>query len=259
MQYKEIDVQKIIDIAFKAGAAIMEVYAQDFDVEIKGDNSPLTAADRKANAVILEGLQANYPDIPFISEEVKATPYDERKSWSRFWLIDPLDGTKEFIKKNGEFTVNIALIENGEPVLGVVYAPAKGIGYVGAKGLGSFTYTADSEPVQIKNEMHYSQKDKVIVVGSRSHETPETIAFVDKLKASGKEVDFAASGSSLKLCLVAEGKADVYPRFGPTMEWDTAAAHAVAIYAGKQVLNTETGKPLTYNKENLLNPYFIVE
>src|SRR5688572_6002828 len=140
MQYKEIDVQRIIDIAFKAGAAIMEVYAQDFDVEIKGDNSPLTAADRKANAVILQGLKANYPEIPYISEEVKATAYDERKNWSRFWLIDPLDGTKEFIKKNGEFTVNIALIENGVPVLGVVYAPAKNVGYAGVKGSGSYTY-----------------------------------------------------------------------------------------------------------------------
>ena len=259
MQYKDINLETIIDIAFRAGAEILTVYAQDFDVEIKGDNSPLTAADRKANAVILEGLKANYADIPYISEEVKATAYDERKAWKRFWLIDPLDGTKEFIKKNGEFTVNIALIEEGEPVLGVVYAPAKGIGYVGAKGLGSYTYENDGKLVQIKNETHYSQKDKVIVVGSRSHETPETIAFVDKLKASGKEVDFAASGSSLKLCLVAEGKADVYPRFGPTMEWDTAAAHAVAVYAGKQVLSTETGKPLIYNKENLLNPFFIVE
>lgn len=259
MQYKEINVQTIIDIAFRAGAAIMEVYAQDFDVEIKGDNSPLTAADRKANAVILEGLQANYPDIPYISEEVKATAYDERKNWSRFWLIDPLDGTKEFIKKNGEFTVNIALIEDGVPVLGVVYAPAKNVGYAGVKDSGSYTYNDSDKPKLISSSEHYSMKQEVIVVGSRSHETPETIAFVEKLKASGKAIDFVASGSSLKLCLVAEGKADVYPRFGPTMEWDTAAAHAVAIYAGKQVLSTETGKPLVYNKENLLNPYFIVE
>ena len=130
---------------------------------------------------------------------------------------------------------------------------------VGVKSLGAYSYGNDGKLVQIKNETHYSQKEKVIVVGSRSHETPETIAFVDNLKASGKEVDFAASGSSLKLCLVAEGKADVYPRFGPTMEWDTAAAHAVAVYAGKQVLNIETCKPLTYNKEHLLNPFFIVE
>lgn len=259
MQYKEINVQKIIDIAFAAGKQIMEVYAQDFSVEIKGDNSPLTAADRKANAVILEGLQANYADIPYISEEVKQTDYATRKNWNRFWLIDPLDGTKEFIKKNGEFTVNIALIEDGEPVLGVVYAPAKAVGYIGVKGVGAYRYDAHGNREAISNTEHYTAKHKIIVVGSRSHETPETIAFVDKLKAEGKEIDFVASGSSLKLCLVAEGKADVYPRFGPTMEWDTAAAHAVALYAGKQVLSTETGKPLVYNKDNLLNPYFIVE
>jgi 3'(2'), 5'-bisphosphate nucleotidase len=259
MQYKEIEVNKVIDIAFAAGAEIMGVYAKDFDVEIKGDNSPLTEADRKANAVILQGLQALYPNIPYISEEVKATPYEERKNWTRFWLIDPLDGTKEFIKKNGEFTVNIALIENGEPVLGVVYAPALNEGYAGAKGLGAYKYDATGKLEAISNTEHYSSKSKIIVVGSRSHETPETIAFVEQLKAGGKEIEFVATGSSLKLCLVAEGKADVYPRFGPTMEWDTAAAHAVALYAGKNVVNSETGKPLQYNKENLLNPYFIVE
>lgn len=259
MHYKEIDVEKIIDIAFVAGAEIMGVYAQDFDVEIKGDNSPLTEADRKANAVIIQALQASYPAIPYISEEVKATVYNERKHWDCFWLIDPLDGTKEFIKKNGEFTVNIALIENGEPVLGVVYAPALKVGYVGVKGIGSYKYNEQGNKEAISNTQHYMAKGRVIVVASRSHLTHETLAFVDGLKAAGKEVDFLSSGSSLKFCLVAEGKADVYPRFGPTMEWDTGAAHAVALYAGKNVIDNETAKPLTYNKENLLNPYFIVE
>lgn len=259
MQYKEINVQQIIDIASAAGAEIMGVYAQEFDVEIKGDNSPLTQADRKANAVILQGLQTLHPGIPYISEEVKATAYDERKNWDCFWLIDPLDGTKEFIKKNGEFTVNIALIENGEPVVGVVYAPALNVGYVGIKGIGSFKYTDNGTQQEISNAQHYTSKQKVVVVASRSHLTDETLEFVEKLKAEGKEVDFLSSGSSLKFCLVAEGKADVYPRFGPTMEWDTGAAHAVALYAGKNVLNIETAKPLAYNKENLLNPYFIVE
>ena len=258
MQYKDINIQKLIDIANAAGAEIMGVYAQDFSVEVKGDNSPLTEADKKANAVILEGLNKLYPSIPYISEEVKATPYEERKKWERFWLIDPLDGTKEFIKKNGEFTVNIALIENGEPVIGVVYAPALTVGYVGIKGLGSYMYTDNGNLNRIQNAVSYTEKQHVVIVASRSHLTDETLAFVDDLKGRGKNVDFLSSGSSLKFCLVAEGKADVYPRFGPTMEWDTGAAHAVALYAGKNVINNETGKPLQYNKENLLNPYFIV-
>ena len=260
MNYQEIELEKITAIAKKAGEAIMEIYARDFTVETKGDSSPVTEADKKANTVILDGLKNLYPAIPFISEETKLTPYEERKNWTRFWLIDPLDGTKEFIKKNGEFTVNIALIENGIPVLGVVYVPAKKETYAGVKNLGSFKKeagSADFHPIQ--NTTHYSTKQSVIVVGSRSHLSEETLQFVEDLKAQGKSVEFNSSGSSLKLCLVAEGKADVYPRFGPTMEWDTAAAHAVALYACKNVINHETKQPLIYNKENLLNPWFVVE
>lgn len=260
MHYKEIDLSRVIEIAELAGKAIMEVYARDFSVETKGDDSPLTEADKKSNAVIIENLQKLYPDIPFISEENKLTDYNERKNWNRFWLIDPLDGTKEFIKKNGEFTVNIALVENGVPVAGVVYVPAKNETYVGIKDAGAFKKSNGSLTFKrIENHTHYSTKQKVIVVGSRSHLSDETLQFVEELKAQGKEVEFNSSGSSLKLCLVAEGKADVYPRFGPTMEWDTAAAHAVALYAGRNVINHQTGQPLTYNKENLLNPWFIVE
>lgn len=257
MNLSEIHVEKIVSIAQKAGDEIMKVYAQDFDVQTKADDSPLTIADKLSNDVIVSGLNKLYPDMPLISEETKLTPYEERKKWSLFWLIDPLDGTKEFIKKNGEFTVNIALIENGTPILGVVYVPATGVTYSGQKGKGSFKI--QNTPQQIHGGEHYSKKTTVNVVGSRSHLSDETLLFVEKLKSEGKEVNFVSSGSSLKLCLVAESAADVYPRFGPTMEWDTAAAHAVALYAGRQVFNAKTKQPLLYNKENLLNPWFIVE
>lgn len=259
MKYKEIEIETLLDIAVKAGDAIMEIYARDFAVEIKEDKSPLTEADKKSNAVILDGLKKNYPDIPFISEETKQTPYSEREEWKRFWLIDPIDGTKEFIKKNGEFTVNIALIEDGVPVIGVVHVPAQNVTYCGVKGIGSFKQEIGNQKSEIRNTTHYSEKQKVVVVASRSHLSDEASQFVEELKSGGKEVDFLSSGSSLKFCLVAEGVADVYPRFGPTMEWDTGAAHAVALYAGKNVINWETKLPLVYNKKSLLNPFFIVE
>jgi len=260
MKYGNIDVDYLVNLAQKAGDAIMEIYARDFTVEQKDDRSPLTEADKKSNAVILTGLKEKYPGIPFISEETKLTPYAERKEWKTFWLIDPLDGTKEFIKKNGEFTVNIALIKDGLPVVGVVYVPAQGKTYYGVEGEGAFKLEdRKSKPERIHPGKYYAKKDKVNVVGSRSHMDERTLAFVDQLKATGKQVEFISSGSSLKFCLVAEGKADVYPRFAPTMEWDTGAAHAVVRYAGKNVLDNNTRKPLQYNKENLLNPYFIVE
>lgn len=260
MKYGEIDILQLIQIALEAGREIMTVYARDFNVEVKDDKSPLTEADKKSNDVIIRALQQAYPAIPFISEEVKQTLYADRKDWNRLWLIDPLDGTKEFVKKNGEFTVNIALIENGEPVVGVVYAPAFGNGYIGVKGQGSFAFNAEGKDLQpIKAGEYYSGLNTVNVVGSRSHLSDETLQFVEDLKAQGKEVNFVSSGSSLKLCLIAEGKADVYPRFGPTMEWDTAAADAVVRYAGKQVLRWPEKSSLVYNKEDLLNPWFIVE
>lgn len=259
MKYKEIDLDVLLRIATEAGDAIMEIYQRDFSIKTKSDNSPLTEADTKSNAVILDGLKNNYPGIPFISEETKQTAYEIRKRWQRFWLIDPIDGTKEFIKKNGEFTVNIALIEDGVPVVGVVHVPAQGVTYWGIKNMGSFKWSSNTRPTKISVSEHYLKKPNVKVVASRSHLNETTMQFVDGLKADGKNVEFISSGSSLKFCLVAEGKADVYPRFAPTMEWDTAAAHAVVLYAGKNVLNHETGKPLIYNKQNLLNPYFVVE
>ena len=254
------NMQPVLDISRKAGEAILEIYgSDDFGVEIKEDESPLTLADRASNQVIVSGLTEAFPDIPIISEEMKETDYAERRDWEEYWLVDPLDGTKEFIKRNGEFTVNIALVRLGDPVFGVVYQPAGDRLYFGGSDLGSFLSISGGEPEKIENKKHYSDEDEIVVVASRSHLTDEVMAFVDELTAQGKEVNFLSAGSSLKLCLVAEGKASVYPRFGPTMEWDTAAAHAVAVGAGKKVLNRETGFPLVYNKENLLNPWFIVE
>lgn len=254
-----IEINKIVQIAKNAGAAIMEIYAQDFEVFTKNDKSPLTEADKIANQIILDGLLALYPKIPYISEEVKEKDFSERKLWDKCWLIDPLDGTKEFIKKNGEFTVNIALIEDGVPTLGVVYVPAQDVTYFAQKGLGAFKQVGSDTPQKIENKAHYSSLDKFVVVASRSHLSQEVVDFVEEEKSKGKEVDFLSSGSSLKFCLVAEGKAHVYPRLAPTMEWDTAAAHAVCLEAGKNVYIHNSKEPLKYNKENLLNPWFVVE
>ena len=240
-----------------AGQEIMKVYEKDFAVDYKDDKSPLTEADRLSNKVIIEMLMSRYRGSNVISEENKQIPYEERANWDSFWLIDPLDGTKEFIKKNGEFTVNIALIENSVPTFGVVYAPVPDILYYGIKSGGSYKISKGTS-VKIYNDVSYLSKDFIKVVASRSHMSDETLAFVSEIEKQGKKIDFLSIGSSLKLCLVAEGAADVYPRFGPTMEWDTGAAHAVALYAGRQVLNAETMQPLIYNKPNLLNPSFIV-
>jgi 3'(2'), 5'-bisphosphate nucleotidase len=249
----------LLEAAREAGAAILEVYGRDFEVDYKEDQSPLTEADKASNEVIMKFLRSGHPDVPVISEENKQLEYGERRNWSRFWLVDPLDGTKEFIKRNGQFTVNIALVENGEPVIGVVHRPVTATSYVGVRGEGAWRIAGAADPVRIKGGPHYADQAAVRVVASRSHLTPEVEQFVEGLRDAGKTVDFLSAGSSLKLCLVAEGAADVYPRFGPTMEWDTGAAHAVAAAAGRSVLDAETRKPLRYNKENLLNPYFIVE
>ena len=205
-------------------------------------------------------------DIPVLSEEGKEMSYEERSGWNAFWLVDPLDGTKEFIKKNGEFTVNIALIENGLPSYGIIYAPVLKKLFVGNVGTEAWV-CEDVEPstsiediLARKTSIPVSKADSpYIVVASRSHFSPETQEFVDGLKAEKGEVDFASMGSSLKICLVAEGKADIYPRFGPTMEWDTGAGHAIAKAAGKMVTDHVTGEEMRYNKENLLNNWFIVE
>ncbi|MBG9374979.1 3'(2'),5'-bisphosphate nucleotidase CysQ [Panacibacter sp. DH6] len=252
--------------AINAGNEILEVYKQDFSVETKSDNSPLTIADKKSHEVIKAAL-AN-TGYPLLSEEGKQLSYDERKGWETFWLVDPLDGTKEFIKKNGEFTVNIALVKNGSPILGVVYVPVTGILYYGAEGVGAFMVTVKEAVTESNLEAVLSTGEALpgdakpavyTVVASRSHNTPETEAFIEEKRKEFGEVDMVSSGSSIKLCLVAEGKANVYPRLAPTMEWDTAAGHGVAKYAGCSVYNYETKNEVVYNKENLLNPWFVVE
>ncbi len=254
-----IDIEDIRRISRLAGDEILDVYGTEFSVDVKEDKSPLTEADRRANDVIVENLKRLYPDIPIISEETKAVPFSERKDWEWFWLVDPLDGTKEFVKRNGEFTVNIALIHKQSPYAGVVYQPVGERMFWGSRHEGSWKSTGGADSIRLEGGQHYSEKSEVTVVASRSHMTEDVENFVEGLKKEGKNVEFLSSGSSLKLCLVAEGAADVYPRLGPTMEWDTGAAHAVALEAGRRVIQYGTGDDLVYNKENLLNPFFVVE
>ncbi len=248
---------EIIKIAQDAGDAILQVYNQPVEVEIKSDNSPLTLADKKSNEIIIAGLNKFFPTIPVISEETKLTEYAVRKEWTSCFIVDPLDGTKEFIKRNGEFTVNIALTENGVPVLGVIYLPAKEITYFAEKGKRCFKLEQNT-----KTQLHVREpaEDGLLkIVGSRSHQTPELLAYVDEKKQHFKEVEFVAAGSSLKFCLIAEGKADIYPRLGPTMEWDTCAGQIIAAEAGAITTVFNTDETMVYNRENLLNPYFIVK
>jgi len=242
-----------IEAAQEACKVILEVYHSDtFDVEAKGDASPLTLADRKAHAVIDLILDATH--LPVLSEEGKDIPYEERKKWEYFWLVDPLDGTKEFIKRNGEFTVNIALIHGSKPVLGVVAVPVTGEVFSAAHGLGAFLHV-DGETVSLKKRKPVSLTEPGLrVVASRSHMNEETQAFIHRLT----DPELVSKGSSLKFMLVAEGKADVYPRYAPTMEWDTAAAHAIVNEVGLKVVQYGKQEELVYNKENLLNPYFLV-
>lgn len=261
---------QVIDIARRAGSAIMEVYqGQDFDVTRKGDDSPLTAADLAAHRVIVDQLAQLTPERPVLSEESADIPWSERQRWTSYWLVDPLDGTKEFIKRNDEFTVNIALVENGEPVWGVVYAPALDILYQGgvaAQGAWKFEpvasdrASAESRPTGLQsaeNRIQVARPESggpIRIVGSRSHGSPEFEAFV----AQYDNPVIKSMGSSLKICLVAEGAADVYPRLGPTSEWDTAAAHAVLLGAGGRLVEAGSRTPLRYNqKESVLNPHFM--
>ena len=262
--------------AIKAGAAIMDVYASDFAVETKEDHSPLTLADKKSHEIIKAELSRH--DLPFISEEGRYLDYGERSRWSLLWIVDPLDGTKEFIKRNGEFTVNIALIEDRQPVMGVVYAPVNQWLYFAARGLGAYKMI-DVDPVHftvnefrdVEDQLHLwmqqasrlpldsSERSAYTIVGSRSHGTSELEAFVRQKRRERGEVEFIAAGSSLKICLVAEGSADIYPRLGPTMEWDTAAGQAIAEFSGARVYVYQGGERLGYNRRDMLNPWFIVE
>lgn len=262
---------KELEIAVKAavegGAAIMEIYAkEDLGVEYKDDQSPLTLADKRCNDVINSYLINT--SHPIISEENKQLEFEERKDWNTCWIVDPLDGTKEFVKRNGEFTVNIALVEHGKPLLGVIYVPdSKELFVADVKGKKAAKFTLKSHEVNTKSlDMDafligpkVDDAELIRVVGSRSHMSEATEDFVGSLQGIYEKVDIVSKGSSLKFCLVAEGKADVYPRFAPTMEWDTAAGQAICEAVGLQVISKETDKPLLYNKENLLNPWFIVK
>lgn len=242
--------EPVIEIAARAGAAIMEIYDSDFAVELKDDRSPLTQADRAAHAIIVAELGRLPLELPVLSEESAAADIENRRQWQRYWLVDPLDGTKEFVKRNGEFTVNIALIDGNEPVLGVVDAPALGVVYAGAIGTGAIKRVdGRSTPIAVRRPA----AEPLRVVGSRSHASPEMADFLDAIGPH----ELKAMGSSLKICLVAEGEADLYPRLGPTSEWDTAAAQAVLISAGGSMMDFE-GQPLAYNaRESLLNPHFL--
>ncbi|MBU0581504.1 MAG: 3'(2'),5'-bisphosphate nucleotidase CysQ [Candidatus Margulisbacteria bacterium] len=254
----EVGIQEVISIARSAGKEIMNIYGQEFQVEFKEDKSPLTEADRKSNEIINYGLKKIDQQIPILSEENKNISYTNRENWQYFWLVDPLDGTKEFIKKNGEFTVNIALIYERKPILGVVYIPAKDIIYYAQEGLGSYKQNGDNAPSRILSQKR-TEKDHLKVIASRSHLTQEVEEYVEEKKKEYQHVEFVSAGSSLKFCYVAEGKADVYPRLAPTMEWDTAAGQAIATFAGRKVYNYHTGEELFYNKKNLLNDWFVVE
>ncbi len=256
-----------VEAAILGGQKIMDIYNKpSFDLKIKANNSPLTEADTAANKIIHDYLVKT--GIPIISEEDKNLEYFERKQWKQCWIVDPLDGTKEFIKKNGEFTVNIALCDQGIPILGVIYVPvSKELYYADVKKRKAFKLGLNEEhpknielfDVNTEIKPAIQTKNKIKVVGSRSHMNKETKDFIEELKMENDEVEIVSKGSSLKLCMVAEGKADVYPRFAPTMEWDTAAGHAICKAVGLKVLSNSTKKELRYNKENLLNHHFIVQ
>lgn len=264
--------------AVKAGEAILNVYDSSFAVELKDDRSPLTAADKRSHEIIVERLNK----IPILSEEGKDVPFELRKNWEFFWLVDPLDGTKEFIKRNGEFTVNIALIRRDSPVMGVIFVPVRGLLYFAAKGLGSFRLdlagwgqdfdsamhdreNADadwfsrvvSHSTRLKVTQKTSPGESLTIAGSRSHATRALEEFTEKMKGSYAKIKFIPAGSSLKFCLVSEGNADIYPRFGPTMEWDTAAGHCIVNESGGEVISADNGISLVYNKPDMRNPSFI--
>lgn len=282
-------VTELLTIARDAGKAILDVYARDFEVDYKGDDSPLTQADRDAHRTISQGLhnldRPNLTGLPVISEEGQIPGASERRTWESYWLIDPLDGTKEFVKKNGEFTVNIALMRrisaddevSWEPMFGLVYAPVLDEAYVGwqdergsqayyvehlsqcdfSSGQSPDSWWLSARPIMAQAVLP-GEGEAIIAVASRSHSNEATEQFISRLSADGRKVQAQNYGSSLKLCKVASGEAHVYPRFAPTMEWDTAAADGVCRAAGAQVLNAASGRPLQYNKTDLLNPYFLV-
>lgn len=250
----------LLDCMREAGRGVMKIYNDDsFWVESKADKSPLTSADLLANEIILKHLQAT--GIPILSEESKKAEYSTRKDWTKCWIVDPVDGTKEFIKKNGQFTINVALAINGKSEIGVVYAPAIDTLYIGENGKSAFQINNfDSDNPVIKQIPDKSVDRPYTVVASKSHLSQETINYIDGLKKEhGEDLTLTSIGSSLKICLVASGEADIYPRFAPTSEWDTAAGHAIVKAAGKNIYFSASNQELVYNKEDVLNPWFIVK
>jgi len=271
MDYHHLLHQTII-AAVLAGNEIMEVYDTKFEVEYKDDNSPVTLADKKASDRIIAELEQF--NIPVLSEEGVHNSFEIRKAWNRLWIVDPLDGTKEFVKRNGEFTVNIALVEYNVPTLGVIFSPVFKDLYFAAKGIGSFKIDRHNfipliEEIQnsslekllsiAKRLPLISDRKNYVVVASRSHMSTETYSHIESLKLKHKNVEITTTGSSIKMCLVAEGIADEYPRFGPTMEWDTAAGQAILQETGCNLIDFETKEPMKYNRENLLNNWFIAK
>ena len=254
-----------ITAALEAGKAILEIYHSGaFDIEIKGDNSPLTRADKASHNVIMSYLEST--GIPVLSEEGRDIPYQERKDWKQLWIVDPIDGTKEFIKRNGEFTVNIALIEDQKTVIGIIFVPVTGELYFSSKKLGAFKVKVDLNNFNIEelilnaSKLPLKRKESIFtIVASRSHMSPETESYVQQMRNIHGEVDLISKGSSLKLCMVAEGTANCYPRFAPTMEWDTAAGQAICEHAGFKVIDWETKESMLYNRQELLNKWFLVE
>ncbi|XOB65699.1 3'(2'),5'-bisphosphate nucleotidase CysQ [Deferribacteres bacterium DY0037] len=273
MNYDEGLLYEVINIALQAGKEIMHIYQMDFSVQYKSDNSPLTDADMHSNDIIIGGLKKLNKQYPILSEETKPAVYADRRNWKNFWLVDPIDGTKEFVKKNGEFTVNIALIQDRLPVIGVVYAPALDTLYYGMKGFGAFRKAGgglEKLPAE-KNDPLTSKTIKVAV--SRSHLNKDTSDLISTISKHYPDcrIETISKGSSLKLCMVAEGSADIYPRIAPTMEWDTAAAQGVVEAAGKGTYKLDSftvdedifhkkiiAERLVYNKDDLLNPFFVV-
>ncbi|MFN5356938.1 MAG: 3'(2'),5'-bisphosphate nucleotidase CysQ [Bacteroidota bacterium] len=255
-----------IRAALIASNEIMDVYGKAFDVEHKADNSPLTEADKRAHAAISKVLEST--GIPILSEEGRHAPFEERSHWDTLWIVDPLDGTKEFVRRNGEFTVNIALVSSQRPVFGVILAPVTGALYFGGSSMGAYRlyrkglFLSGEIPPSLASygeKLPITESDRPYrIVASRSHMSIETQEFVNAQRINEPDLELVNSGSSLKICLIAEGSADIYPRFAPTMEWDTAAGHAIAEGAGKNLVQHD-GKPVLYNKADLLNPWFIVK
>ena len=248
-----------IEAAFTAGKKILEIYNRTITVDYKSDGSPLTEADKASHEIIVHALQIS--GLPVLSEEGKEIPYEQRSNWKYFWLVDPLDGTKEFIKRNGEFTVNIALMEKHQPRAGIIFQPVKGIAFAGIEGDGLYKFSVnekivldDSHKLKVNSN---TEENKIRVIASRSHKSTETDTFINNLRSSKKNIELLNVGSSLKFCLLAEGIADIYPRFAPTMEWDTAAGHALLKSVGKNIYLHPGGSEMTYNNPKLINDWFI--